>query len=143
MRSNNRKDGTFRKGHTARVNDKVRGKAESNLQCRVPAEAKGSWVHRMEQRTDTSIEKGLSAWVIKWLDLAENPSLQAELTWLNWQINKLSELSQSLTSADEVDKYTAEQLAPRTKRLGLLADQLNAMNAYHEALVKRMENGED
>lgn len=70
MNNDHRKDGTFRKGNTARqVGD---ASADGHLHIRVPMETKGRWV----QASRTVAGRGLSAWVIQTLDAAAAAELQ-------------------------------------------------------------------
>ena len=70
MTPDHRKDGTFRKGNTARqVGDMP---AEGHLHIRVPMETKGRWV----QASRVVSGRGLSAWVIQALDAAADAELQ-------------------------------------------------------------------
>lgn len=64
MTPQHRKDGTFRKGNTARqVGD---APADGHLHIRVPLETKGRWV----QASRRVAGRGLSAWAIEVLDAA-------------------------------------------------------------------------
>lgn len=69
MKPDHRKDGTFRKGNTARqVGDSP---AEGHLHIRVPLETKGRWVEASRKVAG----RGLSAWVIQTLDAAADAEL--------------------------------------------------------------------
>ena len=69
MTPQHRKDGTFRKGNTARqVGD---APADGHLNIRVPLKSKGRWV----QASRTVAGRGLSAWVIQTLDAAADAEL--------------------------------------------------------------------